>query len=330
MPWVALLSLVLILPLIGALLTLALGRILPKRGGLLVAALPLFLAIVAIVVAVPLVSPGQDLAETISAPSTEVALQIAPTSAWVQPPRTLVFPTVVTPTATPTATPDQFATSSPTPHPFSLVTIVVRNGTGETGLATRTSKRLAQQGFRVLSPEDDPQQGTRPQTLILDRGDHPEVRNALAQFLNIAPERIQISSGETSEGDIVLIIGDDFDSLTNATPAPTPTLVGGPTATPNPYAGVTVVVRNGTVGRAGLASRTTDRLKAQGFIVVDTGDDDRAGERPNTLIFDRGDHLAVRDALVAFLRVDPAYVEVNSSEHANADILVILGDDFRE
>jgi hypothetical protein len=330
MLWVVVLLLVLVLLLIGALLTLTLGRILPKRGGLLVAALPLFLAIVVIVVMVPLIRPDQDLAETISPPSPGVALQIAPTAQWVQPPRTLVFPTVVTPTATPTPTPDRAFTPSPTPHPYSLVTIVVRNGTGETGLATGTSKRLAQQGFRVLSPEDDPQQGSRPHTLILDRGDHPEVRNALVEFLNVAAEYVQINSVETSGGDIVVIIGDDFNQLANTTPAPTPTLVGGPTATPNPYAGVTFLIRNGTVGRAGLATRTADRLKAQGFIVLDTEDDQRAGERPHTLILDRGDHTAVRDALVQFLKVDPAYVEVNSPVSAEADIIIILGDDFQE
>lgn len=328
MLWAVLFLILLVLPLFGALLALILGRIVPKRGGMLIAALPLFLAIVALVVLVPLIPPGEDLAEPLAPAAAEQVQQIAPTSRWVQPARTLIFPTV-TP-AVPTSTPAANRTATPTPHPFSLVTIVVRNGTGETGLATRTSRTLAGQGFRILDPEDDPLQGERPYTLILDRGDHPEVRNALALYLNVTPEHVEISSEEESEGDIVVILGDDFAALANATPVPTPTLVGGPTATPNPYAGVTIVVRNGTTGRAGLASRTADRLKAAGFIVLDTEDDDRAGERPHTLLWDRGDHTVVREALIQLLEIDPAYVEIESPARSSADIIIILGDDFRE
>jgi hypothetical protein len=328
MLWAVLLLAILVLPLIGALLALVLGRILPKRGGLLVAALSLFLAIVAIVVLVPLIPADQDLAEPIAPAGAEQAQQVVPTARWVQPPRTLVFATATPLLPTPTVVANR--TVVPTPHPFSLVTIVVRNGTGESGLATRTSKTLAGQGFRILDPEDDPLQGERPHTLILDRGDHPEVRNALAEYLHVEPEYIEINAAEDSEGDIVVVLGDDYGELASATPAPTPTLIGGPTATPNPYAGVSIVVRNGTMGRAGLASRTADRLKAEGFIVIDTEDDDRAGDRPNTLLWDRGDHPAVREALIELLRIDPAYVEINSPARSAGDIVIILGDDFRE
>lgn len=328
MLWAVLLLVFLVLPLLGALLALILGRIVPKRGGLLIAALPLFLAIVAIIVLVPLIPPGENLAEPLAPAAADPAQQVGPTARWVQPPRTLIFPTTAPTPSTPTVAANR--TALPTPHPFSQVTIVVRNGTGESGLATRISRTLAGQGFRVLEPEDDPRQGERPNTLILDQGDHPVVRNAVAEYLHVAPEHIQINTTEDSEGDIIVVLGDDFGALTNATPAPTPTLVGGPTATPNPYAGVTIIVRNGTMGRAGLASRTADRLRAQGFVVLDTADDDRAGDRPNTLLWDRGDHTFVREALVQFLRMDPAYVEINSRSGSGADITIVLGDDFRD
>ncbi len=331
MLWILLLSSILVLPLLGILISLLFGRFLPKRGGLLLAALPLFLVVVAIVVLIPLMPPGEDLAETIApSPSPMLALQMAPTSRWVQPPRTLTLPIA---TSTPaTITPTVVLNGSPTttPHPYSLATVVVRNGTGETGLATRTSRQLAAQGFRVLEAEDDPEQGNRPHTLILDRGDHPTVRQALADLFHILPQYVTLYAAESSKADIILIVGDDFDNLVNATPVPTPAIVGGPTATPNPYAGVTIIVRNGTVGRPGLATRTADRLKAQGFVVIDTADDDRAGLRPHTLLFDQADHAVVREALIRVLGIDPNYVTINSSGTRSADIVVILGDDFEE
>jgi len=329
MLWAVLLLALLVLPLIGALLALVLGRVVPKRGGLLLAALPLFLAVVGIIVLIPLIPPGQDLAEPLTAGSAQVQ-QIAPTSRWVQPPRTLIFSTATPPAATATPAANRTVAPTPSPHPFSLVTIVVRNGTGESGLATRTSQTLAGQGFRILDPEDDPQQGERPYTLILDRGDHAEVRNALADYLHVTPEHIRIKAAEDSRGDIIVVLGDDFAALTSATPAPTPTLIGAPTATPNPYAGVTIVVRNGTAGRTGLAGRVADRLREAGFVVLETENDDRAGDRPHTLLWDRGDHTAVRDALVLFLRMDPEYVEIDSRAGSAGDIIIILGDDFRE
>ncbi len=321
--------LVLLLPLLGAVIILFWERLRPGRSGLWPAVFSFFLAAVGLLVLVewPTAEGEPGLFLRISAP-TPAALQVAPTSRWVQPPRTLPppTPTPLMPTATPTFTP----TLSPTPHPFSLATVVVRNGTGESGLATRTSERLRAQGFRVLAPEDDPQQGNRPYTLILDRGDHARVRQALAAFLHIAPERITINAAEESEADIILILGDDFEHLSAATPTPTPALVEVPTPTPNPYAGVTIAIRNGTVGRPGLATRTADRLRALGFVILAVEDDDRAGSRPYTLILDRGDHARVRQALAEFLKVKEENIEVNSKVRSTADIVVILGDDFRE
>lgn len=330
MSWRAWLAvLVLTLPLIGAVLALLGERLRLGRLGVGLAALFFFLAAVGLLALVEWPTaegePGPFL--RVSAP-TPVALQVAPTSRWVQPPRTLHLPTPTLPS--PTSTPIFTATATPTPHPLSLATVVVRNGTGQSGLATRTSERLRAQGFRVLAPEDDPQQGNRPHTLILDRGDHAPVRQALAAFLHIPPEQITVNAAEESEADIILILGDDFEALSSATPTPTPALVEVPTPTPNPYAGVTIVIRNGTVGRPGLATRTADRLRALGFVILAVEDDDRAGSRPYTLILDRGDHARVRQALAEFLKVKEENIEINSKVRSTADIVVILGDDFRE
>ncbi len=319
------LILILILPVSGAILSLLLGRFLPKRAGLLVAALPLFLASIAIFLLVQFPPPSEVMApgETVAA-----GIVIAPTSRWVQAPRTLVIEVTVPATASPTPT----ATVTPTltPHPFSQVTIVVRNGTNTSGLATRTTKRLQAEGYRVLDPEDDDQVGSRPHTLILDRGDHSTVRQALAAYLRVPAAYVTINADIGAEADIVVILGDDFETLASATPVPTATMVGEPTATPNPYAGATIVVRNGTMGRSGLATRTTERLQKLGFQVLEPEDDDRAGSRPFSLILDRGDHTVVRQALATVLGVAPENIQVNWREAAAADIIVILGDDFEE
>lgn len=325
--WLAVLLLA--LPFLGAGLTLLWERLRPGRMALWPAAVSFFLAGVGLLVLLEWPAAGGEVGQFLAASAPPpVALQVAPTSRWVQPPRTLRLPTPILPP--PTSTPVLTATATPTPHPLSLAAIVVRNGTGESGLATRTTERLRAQGFRVLAPEDDPQQGNRPHTLILDRGDHAPVRQALAAFLHVAPEYITLNAAEDSEADIILILGDDFESLASATPSPTPALAEIPTPTPNPYAGVTIAIRNGTRGRPGLASRTADRLRAQGFIVSAVEDDDRAGSRPYTLILDRGDHPLVRRALAEFLKVKEDSIEIHARVDSTADIVVILGDDFRE
>ena len=333
--WVQPLILILVMsvPLAGAMVGLALFRLVKRRWVLVVAALPLLLVPLGVVAALRW-SPSSDWWEQALNPprSTQAALQVAPTQRWAQPPRTLALVATATPTASPTPTAAQ--TAAPTAHPYSLATIAVRNGTGETGLASRTSKRLAAEGFRILALEDDPLEGNRPYTLILDRGDHPEVRLALAGLLRVPAEHVVVHSEEPSSSgaDIVLILGSDFDELMSATPVPTATLVGGPTATPNPYAGVTVVVRNGTIGRPGLAGRISERLRARGFAVLPEEDADKAGLRPHTLILDRGDHATVRQALADYLKVADTYIQVNAREPSayGADIIIILGDDFEE
>ena len=326
-------ALLLVLPLTSAILLLALGRFLPRRLGQVLAALPLLAMAIGVIALVAWWPEGAGLEQTLNppAPARAALAQVAPTLPWAQAPRTLAVP-ATEPTPTPTLAPD--TTATPTAHPYSLATIAVRNGTGESGLAGRTSKRLQAEGFRILGLEDDPLEGQRPHTLILDRGDHPEVRRALAAFLHVESEYVVVNSTEPSEtgADIVLILGDDYSALASATPLPTPTLPGGPTATPNPYVGVTIVVRNGTMGRAGLAGRVSERLRARGFTVLPEEDDDKAGMRPHTLLLDRGDHTLVRQALADYLKVAAAYIEVNSTSPSayGANIIIILGDDFEE
>jgi len=328
MSWtLILILLVLGLPLVGAILALLLGRFLPKRGGTLLAALPLFLSSVALLLLTQLLPLGADLGQPIPPTlSTQAALRYAPTSRWEQPPRTLNATIAFSPTPTPT--PTVAITPTSTPHPFSLATVVVRNGTGESGLATRTTRELQTEGFRVIEPEDDPEEGNRPHTLILDRGDHAEVRQALVGYLNVAPEYVEINSDEPSGADIIVILGDDYGNP--ATVTPTPTLVSEPRATPTPHplSAASISVRNGT-RRPGLAGRTAERLEAEGFQVVEVETDER-GNRPHTLILDRGDHSTIREALAEFLDVDPEYIEINADIEAEADIVVILGDDFVE
>ncbi len=321
--------LILALPLAGAILALMAGRFLPKRFVVVLAALPFFLATVAILILVQRPLSGEGLGQALTpTSSTPQAMRFAPTARWAQAPRTLIVTPLLTSTATPTPTPVR--TRPPTVHPLSLATVVVRNGTGESGLATRTTRELQAQGFRVLPPEDDTRVGERPRTLILDRGDHPEVRQALASYLHVPPGQIRTNAREQSDADIILIIGDDFHQLGEATSTPTPRVVAEPqaTRTPHPLSAASILVLNGT-RRSGLAGQTAELLQEAGFQVFDLGNDE-IGDRPHTLILDRGDHTAVRQALAELLNVDEAYITINADYDTEADIVVILGNDYEE
>ena len=205
-----LLILILGLPLVGALLALFLRRVLPETGRILLAALAFFGAGVALIFLVRLPAATEDLGEALPLPQTaQGLLRPAPTSGWVQPARTLEITTTLgpQPSATPTAEP----TATPTRVPLSSATIVVRNGTRTIGLAGRTRDRLEEFGFRVVDIDDDPLIGERPHTLILDRGDHPEVRQALASFLGVDDLFVEVNADDPGEADLIVIIGDDFE-----------------------------------------------------------------------------------------------------------------------
>lgn len=205
-----LLLLTLGLPLIGAILALLLHRLLPQGGRILLAALALFAAGIALFFLIKTPAPAEEVGEVLPPPQTAQGLlvQVA-TSQWVQPPRTLEITSTLgpAPTVTPTPTP----TTPPTAVPISSATVIVRNGTSTVGLARRTRERLEEYGFRVIDIDDDWLIGERPHTLILDRGDHPEVREALAGFLGVAPEYIEVNSDDPGDADLIVVIGDDFE-----------------------------------------------------------------------------------------------------------------------
>lgn len=204
--------LVLGLPLVGALLALLLRRFLPARALTLIAALPLFIAMVTAILLVQQFTPAEDLAQIL--PPTEAPAETllhAPTARWIQPSRTLSISTTLAPPATPTSTPTPEIVPTATIDPRSQVTIAVWNGTGASGVATRAGELLEERGFRVVETENDPQAGERPHSLLLDQGDHPEVRRTLADLFHIEPEYIEIHAEEGAEADITVILGDDYE-----------------------------------------------------------------------------------------------------------------------
>ncbi|MGC8875109.1 MAG: LytR C-terminal domain-containing protein [Chloroflexia bacterium] len=201
MPVSPLAFVVLLLPLAGGLLLLALRRWLSQAALTVIGGL-LLLVTAAGVVALGLAGEPSPLAQTL--PQAPVGLREAPTAVWVQPPRTLTLQPSPVPTRTQTLTP------TATPNPIASVTVAVRNGTSRPGLAGRTAERLRAQGFVIVEVENDPQAGNRPHTLILDRGDHPEARRMLAELLGIASDYVVTQSDEPARADIVIVLGDDF------------------------------------------------------------------------------------------------------------------------
>ena len=89
-----------------------------------------------------------------------------------------------------------------------------------------------------------------------------------------------------------------------------------------------VYVLNGTI-RPGLAGRTHDYLKRQGFTVVGVGNAD-TDTYTRTLVLDNADHTFTRELLVELLGADPDGVELELSYTPDADIVIILGEDFVE
>lgn len=203
--------LVLALPLLGAGLALVLRRFVREHVVMILAAIPLFLAGVGVIILVQILSPSEELGQAIPVPETPAnVLQQAPTARWVQPPRTLPVTATLSMGQTPT-TPTPEPTPAPTINPLSEVTVAVRNGTGGSGVASRTAEMLEAEGFRVVEVENDRKVGERPHTLILDKGDHPEVRQMLTDLLNVEPEYVETHSDEPGEADFIVILGDDYE-----------------------------------------------------------------------------------------------------------------------
>jgi hypothetical protein len=115
------------------------------------------------------------------------------------------------------------------------------------------------------------------------------------------------------------------ETLVLRTPTPTPPATTTPTT--NPVSLVTIAVRNGE-GSPGLATRVANRLEQEGFSIVEIENDRLVGDRPHTLILDKGDHPAARQIIVELLDIGSDFVETYSTEPGDADIIVIVGDDY--
>ncbi|MGC8873397.1 MAG: LCP family protein, partial [Chloroflexia bacterium] len=99
--------------------------------------------------------------------------------------------------------------------------------------------------------------------------------------------------------------------------------------------GARIEVRNGT-WVPDLAKNTASYLRAHGFNVVSILQDNRAGHYTFTLILDNVDLPFTRGQLVEQLHTNPAYAlvfpdydQLGILPPEGADILVILGDDYK-
>jgi LCP family protein required for cell wall assembly len=93
--------------------------------------------------------------------------------------------------------------------------------------------------------------------------------------------------------------------------------------------GAQIEVLNGTLTCAGCASWTADYLRGRGFTRTTFGNADNAGYYTHTLILDSGDHPFTRQQLATLLNVQPDAVRQVESNPSGADIVIILGDDFK-
>jgi hypothetical protein len=88
----------------------------------------------------------------------------------------------------------------------------------------------------------------------------------------------------------------------------------------------TVLVRNGTPMQ-GWARQIAERLESRGFRILDVGPADRA-DYDETLIFSYVDKPYTVQNLQAYLEVKDENVRKEPGGSQEADIVVILGNDF--
>lgn len=93
--------------------------------------------------------------------------------------------------------------------------------------------------------------------------------------------------------------------------------------------GARLEVRNGT-WRQGLAGRTAEYLRQNGFQVPYVLQDENAGSYTHTLLLDLGDHPFTRTQLTEQLGIDEEYIQTEADYPSDADVVLILGEDFRE
>ncbi len=94
--------------------------------------------------------------------------------------------------------------------------VVIQNGTAENGLDAQTALFLKEQGFDIaqFGPADTT---NYPRTVIVDYTGKEYTLGTLVNFFNVAPENIRRSTNLSSDIDIRVIIGADFE-LPEASP----------------------------------------------------------------------------------------------------------------
>lgn len=88
--------------------------------------------------------------------------------------------------------------------------VVIQNGTGTSGLDAQTALFLQEQGFDIaqFGPADT---ANYPRTVIVDYTGKEYTLGTLVNFFNVTPENIRRSTNLSSDVDIRVIIGADFE-----------------------------------------------------------------------------------------------------------------------
>jgi len=88
--------------------------------------------------------------------------------------------------------------------------VVIQNGTGTSGLDAQTALSLQEQGFDIaqFGPADT---ANYPRTVIVDYTGKEYTLGTLVNFFNVTPENIRRSTNLSSDVDIRVIIGADFE-----------------------------------------------------------------------------------------------------------------------
>jgi hypothetical protein len=90
--------------------------------------------------------------------------------------------------------------------------IVLRNGTPNRGWARQIGDRLEVRGFQItdVAPTD---RSDYAETLIFSYSDKPYTVSNLQAYLEVKDENVRHEPGASNEGDILVILGDDFHTI---------------------------------------------------------------------------------------------------------------------
>ncbi len=220
--------------------------------------------------------------------------------------------------------PTQTAPTTTVLDPVEAAGIDVRvlNGEGTPGAAGRAATALADIGFTVAGTGDAPATG---RTTIRHPADALEAAGILERALAGGADLVV---DETVTGaDLVLVLGTDYDGLTEGEPGGGPAGAAGPTTTVPTQAflypdDVEVRVLNGE-GTPGAAAEAATALRGAGFVIDATGD---ATEISRTTIRHRSDALAAAQLLDRAL-VGGADLVVDDTV-TGADLVLVLGTDY--